>query len=63
VKWFLALLVVVAAGLAAAALAVPTKAATVNGAVISQQTLNSDVSAIAGSAYYQCYLNAQEAIA
>ena len=37
----------------------PTNAADVNGTSISQASLNSDVSAIAGSAYYQCYLNSQ----
>lgn len=59
-KRLLVLLVVLAAGLAAAALSVPTNAAVVNGTAISQQSLNSDVNAIAGSAYYQCYLNSQE---
>jgi hypothetical protein len=60
VKRLLVLLLVLAAGVAAAALAVPTHAATVNGAAISQESLNSDVNAIAGSAAYQCYLNSQE---
>ncbi len=59
-KWLLVLLVLLAGGVAAAALTVPSNAATVNGSAISQQDLNSDVSAIAGSAYYQCYLNSQE---
>jgi hypothetical protein len=63
VKWFLALLVLLGGGLAAAAFAVPTNAAVVNGSSISQQQLNSDVTAIAGSADYQCYLNTQTAIA
>ncbi|HEX3334212.1 MAG TPA: peptidylprolyl isomerase [Acidimicrobiales bacterium] len=58
-KWFLLLLVLLGGGVAAAALSVPTDAAVVNGASISQQQLNSDVNAIAGSAPYQCYLNAQ----
>ena len=58
-KWLIVLLVVLGGGLAAAAFSVPTNAAVVNGAAISQQTLNSDVSAIAGSAYYQCYLNSE----
>jgi hypothetical protein len=62
VKLFLVLLVLLACGLIAAALAVPTNAAVVNGTTISQQTLNSDVAAIAGSADYQCYLNAQAAL-
>ena len=58
-KRLLALLIVLAGGLAWAAFAVPSNAATVNGAGISQQDLNSDVHAIAGSAYYQCYLNSE----
>ena len=37
----------------------PTDAAVVNGTSISQQTLSSDVSAIAGSPSYQCYLNSE----
>jgi PPIC-type PPIASE domain len=60
VKRFLVLLVVLAGGLAAAAFTVPSNAATVNGTTISQQDLNSDVTAIANSTYYQCYLNSQE---
>jgi len=60
VKRLLVLLLVLAGGLVAAALLVPTSAADVNGTTISQQSINSDVSAIAGSAPYQCYLNAQE---
>lgn len=59
-KRLIVLLIVLAGGLAAAAFMVPSNAAVVNGAAISQQTLNSDVSAIAGSADYQCYLNSQE---
>ena len=59
-KRFLVLLVVVAAGLTAAALAVPNNAAKVDGASISQSSLNADVDAIASSAQYQCYLNAQQ---
>ncbi len=58
-KRLLVLLIVLAGGVAAAALIVPTNAADVNGTSISQASLNSDVSAIAGSAYYQCYLNSQ----
>jgi len=60
VKWLIVLLVVLAGGLAAAAFAVPTNAAVVNGSAISQASLNSDVSAIAASPDYQCYLNSQE---
>jgi hypothetical protein len=59
VKRLIALLVVLAGGLAWAAFAVPSNAASVNGSSISQQDLNSDVNAIAGSAYYQCYLNSE----
>ena len=61
-KWFLALLVLLGGGLAAAAFVVPTNAAVVNGSAISQQQLNSDVTAIAHSAEYQCYLNAETAL-
>jgi hypothetical protein len=59
VKRLIILLIVLAGGVAAAALSIPSNAATVNGSNISQQDLNSDVNAIAGSAYYQCYLNSQ----
>jgi PPIC-type PPIASE domain len=59
VKWFIVLLVLLGGGLAAAAFAVPTNAAVVNGSAISQESLNSDVTAIANSADYQCYLNSQ----
>ena len=53
------LLVVVAAGLAVASFSVTTTAATVNGSSISQSALDSDLSAIAGSTSYQCYLAVQ----
>jgi hypothetical protein len=59
VKRLVALLVVLAGGVAAAAFLVPSDAATVNGTSVTQQDLNADVHAIAGSAYYQCYLNSQ----
>jgi parvulin-like peptidyl-prolyl cis-trans isomerase-like protein len=59
VKWLLVLLVFLGGGVAWAAFAVPTNAATVNGTTISQDALNSDVTAIAGSADYQCYLNSE----
>jgi len=59
VKRLLVLLIVLAGGLAWAAFSVPSNAATVNGATISQHDLNSDVNAIAGSEYYQCYLNSE----
>ncbi len=58
-KWFLVLLVVLAGGVAAAALTVPTNAVVVNGTAISQQSVNSDLSAIAASPLYQCYVNSQ----
>jgi hypothetical protein len=61
-KRFLVLLVVLAGGVAWAAFSIPSNAATVNGTSISQADLNSDVSAIANSAYYQCYLNSEEYI-
>jgi hypothetical protein len=60
VKWLLVLLILLGGGVAAAALAVPTNAAVVNGSAISQQTLNSDISAIAGSPEYQCYLTSED---
>jgi hypothetical protein len=59
VKRLIVLLLVLAGGVVVAALALPTHAAVVNGSSISQQALNADVSAIAGSPYYQCYLNSQ----
>jgi hypothetical protein len=62
VKRLLVLLIVLAGGLAAAAFAVPTNAATVNGTAISQQQLNSDLTAIGNSSGYQCFLNAQELV-
>lgn len=57
-KRFLVLLVVVAALVAAAAFAMPSQAVTVNGQAISQQAVDADLSAIAGSSGYQCYLDA-----
>jgi hypothetical protein len=62
VKRFVVLLILVAGGLAAAAFAVPTNAASVNGVSISQQKFNSDLHAIAKSSDYQCFLNAEEAV-
>jgi hypothetical protein len=59
VKRFIVVLIVLAGGLAAAAFTIPTDAATVNGSVISQSLLNSDITAIANSRDYQCFLNAQ----
>jgi hypothetical protein len=62
VKRLIVLLIVVAGGLAAAAFAVPSNAASVNGVSISQQQLNSDLAAIANSPGYQCFLNAEQAV-
>jgi hypothetical protein len=59
VKWLLALLVLLGGGVAWAAFAVPTNAAVVNGSAISQESLNSDIHAIAGSTDYQFFLNSQ----
>jgi hypothetical protein len=59
VKRLLVLLIVLVGGVAAAALTVPTNATEVNGSTTSQASLNSDLGAIANSAYYQCYLNSQ----
>ncbi len=56
---FIALLVVVAAGVAIASVAVTSDAATVNGSTISQSTLNDQLSTIAGNSGFQCYLDAQ----
>jgi hypothetical protein len=63
VKRLIVLLIVLAGGLAAAAFAVPSNAALVNGVSITQQQLNSNLSAIAGSPDYLCFLNAEEAVA
>jgi hypothetical protein len=63
VKRLIVLLIVIAGGLAAAAFVVPSNAATVNGLSISQQQVDSDLNAIAGSAHYQCFLNAEQALA
>jgi hypothetical protein len=62
VKRLIVLLIVLAGGLAAATFAVPSNAATVNGAAISQDQVNSDLSAIAHSQDYQCFLNAEELV-
>ena len=62
-KRFLLLLVVLAGAVAAAALTVPTNAVVVNGTAISQESLNSDLSAIAASPSYQCYANSQAFLA
>jgi hypothetical protein len=62
VKRLIVLLIVLAGGLAAAAFAVPSNAATGNGVSISQRQFSSDLNAIAGSPDYQCFLNAEEAV-
>jgi parvulin-like peptidyl-prolyl isomerase len=59
VKRFVVLLVLLAGGLVAAALVIPTNAAVVNGASISQQQLNAGVHAVAGSPDYQCFINSE----
>jgi hypothetical protein len=59
VKRLIVLLIVLAGGVATASFLVPSHAATVNGSSVSQAVLSSDVSAIAGSPYYQCYLNSE----
>ena len=61
-KRLIVLLIVLAGGLAAAAFVVPSNAASVNGVGISQQQVDSDLNAIAGSSDYQCFLNAEEAV-
>lgn len=58
-KRFLALLVALAAGVTAAALLVPGPAATVDSTGISRATLDGQLSAIAASSDYQCYLDAR----
>lgn len=58
-KRFLVLLVVLAAGVTAAALLVPGPAVSVDSTGISNATLDSQLSAIGGSADYQCYLDAR----
>ena len=58
-KRFIVALIIAAGGLAAAAFAIPKNAATVNGTAVTQSQLNADVTAIAKSPDYQCYLNAQ----
>jgi len=56
VKRLIVLLVVVAAVVAAAAFTVDNNAATVNGSAITNDTVNSQMAAIATSDGYQCYL-------
>lgn len=61
-KRLIVLLIVLAGGLAAAAFAVASNAATVNGVAISQDQVSSDLTAIAHSSDYQCFLNAEELV-
>ena len=58
-KRFIVALIIAAGGLAAAAFTIPKNAATVHGTAVTQNQLNADVTAIAKSPDYQCYLNAQ----
>jgi hypothetical protein len=62
VRRFLALLAVVVAAVAAAAFTVPSTAATVNGSAIHRSDLDSDLSSIAASPDFQCYLKADFAL-
>jgi hypothetical protein len=63
VKRLLILLIVLAGGLAWASFAVPTNAASVNGITISQNSLTADVSAVAHSKLYFCFLNGEQLVA
>ncbi len=56
-KRLVCLLVVVAAAVALAGFYLPSSAATVGGTSISRQSLDSDLSAIAGSPDYTCFLS------
>src|SRR5579871_4209843 len=58
-KLLIALLVAIAAAVGVAAYFVPSDATSVNGTAISRESLNTNLAAIAGSASYQCYLQAQ----
>jgi hypothetical protein len=57
-KRFLLLMAAVVALVAVAAFEVPAPAASVNGVGVSRQSLDADLSAIAGSTGYQCYIEA-----
>jgi hypothetical protein len=63
VKRLAVLILAVAAVVAVAAFTVPSNAASVNGTQISQQTLNRNLSAIAQSDGFQCYLYASQTLA
>lgn len=58
-KRLLLLLAVVAGGVVAAALTVPSQAASVNGATISRQTVNANLAAVGASSNYRCYIQAE----
>ncbi|HEY2215735.1 MAG TPA: hypothetical protein VGH31_11815 [Acidimicrobiales bacterium] len=62
-KRLLILLIVLAGGLAWASFAVPTNAASVNGTTISQNSLTADVTAVAHSKLYYCFLNGEQLVA
>jgi hypothetical protein len=63
VKRLLILLVVLAGGLAAAVFSVPSNAATVNGVAISQSDLDSQITAVAKSHLFSCFLNGEQLVA
>jgi hypothetical protein len=62
-KRLVALFVAVAVAVVLAGLFVPSPAATVGGSSISRQSLDSDLSAIAGSADYTCFLSEERQLA
>jgi hypothetical protein len=62
-KRLVVLLVAVAAAVALAGLYLPSDAATVGGATVSRQSLDSDLSAIAGSPDYTCFLSEERQLA
>lgn|GEM_PF-886204 len=61
-KRLLVLLVAIAALVGLAAAYLPSDAASVNGTMVSQSTLNTDLSAITGSPGFQCYLYADQVL-
>jgi hypothetical protein len=62
-KRLVVLLVAVAAAVALAGVYLPSEAATVGGTSISRQSLDSDLSAIAGSPDYTCFLSEERQLA
>ncbi len=62
-KRLLILLVVLAGGLAAASFSVPSNAATVNGVAISQSDVDSQITAVAQSHLFSCFLNGEQLVA